>query len=111
MISVVAIIEWAVERHLIVDQSTAGDVAIFTPGLTHRLALTRRVTPDLLFADRDHQVLVGCGLNPSTADAWKDDQTIRKGKGFAARWNCDLYIMLNAHDYRAVTPRRSVERR
>lgn len=101
MITAVALIEWALERALVVDQSAAGDVAIFTPSLTHRLALTRRVTP----AGRSTgAVMVGCGLNPSTADAWKDDQTIRKGKGFAARWGCELYVMLNAYDHRATDP-------
>src|SRR4051812_40590931 len=32
--------------------------------------------------------LVTCGLNPSTADASKNDQTIRKDIGFAKHWGC-----------------------
>jgi hypothetical protein len=44
------------------------------------------------------------GLNPSTADATKDDPTIRKCKGFAKRWGMDWMVMLNLFAFRATVP-------
>ena len=47
---------------------------------------------------------VFCGLNPSVADALKDDNTIRKDIGFAKRWHCDYLVKVNASAYRATDP-------
>lgn len=41
------------------------------------------------------------GVNPSTADATKDDATIRKCVGFASRWGFDWLYMLNLCAFRA----------
>lgn len=46
------------------------------------------------------------GLNPSTADAAKDDPTIRKCAGFAARWGFDWLYMVNLYAWRATDPKR-----
>lgn len=40
-------------------------------------------------------------LNPSTADADKDDQTIRKCIGFAERWDAGGIRVVNLYAYRA----------
>lgn len=44
------------------------------------------------------------GLNPSTADADKDDPTIRKCVGFAKQWDCGGLLMLNLFAWRATKP-------
>ena len=48
--------------------------------------------------------LVVIGLNPSTADATKDDATIRKERGFAQRWGCTWLVKVNAYAIRATKP-------
>lgn len=45
------------------------------------------------------------GLNPSTADADKDDATIRRLIDFAKRWGCGRLVMLNLFAFRATEPR------
>ena len=44
-------------------------------------------------------------LNPSTADADTDDQTIRKCKMFATRWGFGQIIVVNLFAWRATDPR------
>jgi hypothetical protein len=45
------------------------------------------------------------GLNPSTADEIKDDNTVRRCKRFAQRWNFGGMIMTNIFAYRSTDPR------
>ena len=45
------------------------------------------------------------GLNPSTADANKDDPTIRRCIGFAKQFGCGGITMLNLFAYRATSPK------
>jgi hypothetical protein len=45
-----------------------------------------------------------CGANPSTADAAKDDPTIRKERGFARRWGCAGFIKVNLFAWRSKDP-------
>jgi hypothetical protein len=43
-------------------------------------------------------------LNPSTADAEKDDMTVSKCVGFSKRWGYDAMIIVNLYAYRATKP-------
>jgi hypothetical protein len=45
------------------------------------------------------------GLNPSTADAFKDDPTIRRVTGFAHAWGYGGFTMLNLFTYRTSQPK------
>ncbi len=66
---------------------------------TYRYTLTRE-----LDASRP-RTLVVIGLNPSTADAWRDDPTVRREIGFARRWGFGRLVKLNAYAFRATDPR------
>ena len=44
------------------------------------------------------------GLNPSTADEWQDDPTVRRCRTFAESWNCGGLLMLNVFAFRATLP-------
>ena len=77
--------------------NTRPNAAKISPCGLYRYLLTRE-----LGAERP---LVICGLNPSTATAELDDQTIRKEIGFARRWNCGRLLKVNAYGYRATDPK------
>lgn len=95
---VVALSFWAESRRLPCDVSFDGNIAVFSPDRVHRYILTRKT------GEQD-KVLVGAGLNPSTANAFQNDPTIRRGIGFAQRENCGLYVMLNSDAFRATDPK------
>lgn len=44
-------------------------------------------------------------LNPSTADAEKDDPTIRRCINFAKSWDCGELIVVNLFAFRATSPK------
>jgi hypothetical protein len=64
---------------------------------TYRYVLTRRVGP----GPRAATFVL---LNPSTADATRDDPTIRRCAGFARRWGCGRVVVLNLFAFRATDP-------
>lgn len=49
-------------------------------------------------------VLVFCMLNPSTADEWEDDPTIRRCMGFARREGCGGIAVVNLFAWRSTNP-------
>lgn len=76
----------------------------------YRYTLERDVTPhtrELGDATPDHAgsvPLVWLMLNPSTADAVKDDPTIRKVRGFTARAGYPGFVVVNLFAIRATDP-------
>lgn len=72
------------------------NTALFSPCDTYRYILTRELGGDI--------PLLSFGLNPSTATAEEDDNTIRRDIGFARHWGLGRVIKLNAYAYRATDP-------
>lgn len=72
--------------------------AIFANDRRHR-ALLRIVW------DENKTLVAFVGLNPSTADEFADDPTIRRVKGFASRWGYGGILMVNLFAFRATDPR------
>jgi hypothetical protein len=80
--------------------ATVSDVggATFSANGRYRYRLWRRW-------DRSRPVVVFVMLNPSTADADKDDPTIRRCIGFARAWGYGGIEVVNLFAYRATLPR------
>ncbi len=74
------------------------DSALFSPCGRYRYTLTRQ----FVFGKREQVCFVG--LNPSTADAERDDPTIRRCRGYAFAWGFDRMVMLNLFAYRSTDP-------
>lgn len=56
--------------------------------------------------DRDGDMVVAfIGVNPSTADASRDDATVRKWRGFATSWGYTHFVVGNLFAYRATDVR------
>lgn len=72
--------------------------AVLSPCERFRYVLTRP-----LGAGRNPLTVVG--LNPSTADATTDDQTVRRLVGFARTWGMDGLVLLNAYALRSTDPK------
>ncbi|MEC9374624.1 MAG: DUF1643 domain-containing protein, partial [Planctomycetota bacterium] len=74
--------------------------ALFDPTGRYRYRLTRRF-PD---APADGPAACFVMLNPSTADAERDDPTIRRCIGFARGWGCATLDVVNLFAFRATRP-------
>lgn len=72
----------------------------------YRYRLWRTLTdPDqATFGDDEYRTLAFVLLNPSTADATTDDNTLRRCVGFAERWGYDVVELANLFAYRTSEP-------
>ena len=84
---------------IIVTNSTNGS-AIFDPSHRYRYCLTRSWSST---APNDHQVTF-IMLNPSQANAERDDPTIRACSQFAQRWGYHQLNIVNLFAYRTPHP-------
>ena len=71
--------------------------AVFSPDRLHRYGLWR-------LWDNNLPTVLFIGLNPSTADEFKNDPTIRRCIGYAKDWGYGGYIMGNIFAFRATDP-------
>ncbi len=71
--------------------------AIFDPTNTYRYTLWRSWSPD-------HPCLTFIMLNPSTADALKNDSTIARCLAFAHRWDFGMLEVVNLFAYKTANP-------
>lgn len=77
--------------------------AVLSPCKRYRYSLTRSWDPSV-FADVGVRVLFVM-LNPSTADADRDDPTIRKCMAYARRWGFASLEVVNLFAWRAPDPK------
>jgi hypothetical protein len=75
--------------------------AIISDCVRYRYTLHRTIQEDASWK----QPCLFVMLNPSTADATKDDPTIRRCLGFARAWDCSALTVVNLFGFRATDPR------
>jgi hypothetical protein len=75
--------------------------AEFSEGGEYRWLLTRRWLPDA----GEQGYVLWIGLNPSTADAKRDDATIRRLVGYAKRWGFTGIAVANLFSFVATDPK------
>ena len=78
--------------------------AILSSDGRYRYMLRRHLPHDLIEGPNMTDTVAFVMLNPSTADAAKDDPTIRKCLGFAKRWGFGAIMVANLFAYRATDP-------
>jgi hypothetical protein len=74
--------------------------AIFSDDRRYRYTLHRDI-PDSLPSGK---LVMFIGLNPSTADEFQDDPTIRRCINFGRDWGYSRFVMTNLFAYRATNP-------
>ena len=78
--------------------------AAFSDDGAYRYSLVRAWDHDSGDAESSSGHLVVVGMNPSTADAARDDPTIRRCIDFARRWGHTELRVVNLFAYRSLTP-------
>ncbi len=76
---------------------------LFSPDRKYRYTLWRHFD-DLFPRDETGRFVAFVGLNPSTADETKDDNTIRRCIQFSKDWGFGVFCMLNLFAWRATDP-------
>lgn len=78
--------------------------AIISNCKLYRYSLSRDVEAD--FFDKDHHGgrVLWVMLNPSTADAYNDDNTIKRCRVFTRTWKRDGFDVVNLYAYRSTLP-------
>lgn len=76
--------------------------AVFSPCGGYRYQLGRTLTPPGISPSRTCLFLM---LNPSTADAFQLDPTVRRCIGFASSWGCDQLLVGNLFALRSTDPK------
>ena len=92
------------DRKIELASGPARGSAVFSPCRRYRYLLSRVWNDSLPTA-------VFIGLNPSTADASRDDPTLRRCIGFSQAWGFGGLIMLNLFAFRATAPAAMKRRR
>jgi hypothetical protein len=72
--------------------------AVLSPCGRYRYALSRRWATG-------GRAVIWLMLNPSTADAHRDDPTLRRVTGYARAWGYSALTVVNLYAYRATDPR------
>lgn len=75
--------------------------AVISEDGKYRYKLWRQLRP----AHAGGKVCVFLMYNPSTADASRDDQTIRRCRAFALREDCDRLVVVNLYAFRSTNPK------
>lgn len=90
---------------VVIDHGPDGASAVFSVDRKYRYDLERRV---IRASKPSGPILVACGLNPSTANAFEDDPTIRRELGFARIWGCVCFVKVNAYAWRQTNPKHMI---
>lgn len=78
---------------------------LFSPCRSYRYTLWREwAAGDLFGESKPLEYLMVVGLNPSTADETKDDNTIRRCVNFAKQWGYGALCMTNLFAWRETSP-------
>ncbi len=84
----------------IVHGTEPGASAAFSEDERHRYMLERKISDS-----EPCRIFACCGLNPSTADAFKLDPTVRREIAFGRLFGCTQYLKANAYARRDTKPK------
>lgn len=88
----------------LVTKTQSGSDAIFSPCGLYRYRLTRYLAPAKTPYIEKENLIVWLMFNPSTADATRNDATIRRVIGFSKRWGYTFSDIYNLFAFRSTHP-------